>query len=122
MRSPENSENHKLFLGEHPETGVSSNYWNEWNIPPTADKKWIIKRYSKGLQPYGNRQNDVITEKNKQRVEKINLLVDEMNAKIKNPESCSEEELKVIINEVRNLIFGDNYAWFQEVDIEKSKE
>ena len=102
------------------ETGISGDYWNEWGALPfrlevkkpvgeaklqmIADylKKSPIRAYE---NVYKNCEN-VITEKNSEKVRRLSELADKVNS-FTDPRRFTESEFEAVINEVQGIIYPD---------------
>lgn len=102
-------------------TGLSYDYINEYAALITFHsgdgieevKKFIkaknfrLMNYEEYFQALGN-YKDIVTEKNKQAVERIRILVDEFNEMTKDIEHLDEERFLRIFSEIQTLIKGVN--------------
>ncbi|MDO8664245.1 MAG: hypothetical protein Q7K44_01690 [Candidatus Liptonbacteria bacterium] len=100
-------------------TGLSMDYRNEYTFligylslgmdevrNALREMKYTMKRYEERFPP--ETYKDVVSERNKDAVKRINELADYLNTKFQAPESLSEEELLSKYKELEMLIGGSN--------------
>jgi len=97
------------------ETGVSADYWNEYyskvmvydlnrntDEVAAAFEEFPVRKYAERFIAYGS---DLMTEKNEDRITRLDELADIVNINLSNPSTFSESEFKDTINEVYALIY-----------------
>jgi len=100
------------------ETGISADYWNEYftkrcsfsfeSNPCEAVAKqtniYPIKKYEERFPIL--KFEDVITDKNRNRVKRLDELADLVNSKFTDASQFTEDDFKQLINEVFHLIWN----------------
>ena len=100
------------------DTGISSDYWNEYftkrcsfsfksnSCEAVAEeiRKYPIKKYEERFSQ--KEYENVITDKNKFRVKRLDELANLVNSKFTNTSNFTEYEFKQLINEVFRLIWN----------------
>ncbi|MFA6515227.1 MAG: hypothetical protein WCT42_03100 [Candidatus Paceibacterota bacterium] len=100
-----------------PKTGVSCDYSNQINGIVSfykldlnflknilREKPYHMKRYEEVYKDCGN----IITEKNRNRIKRLDELAEQMNEILKNPDSINEISFVKTCNEIYFQIYGDD--------------
>ncbi|MFW6026030.1 MAG: hypothetical protein ACOCRX_06775 [Candidatus Woesearchaeota archaeon] len=101
-------------------TGISADYWNEYNAKYFYYKKgkdsiakgvteYPIKTYVERF-PEKTYKN-VITSKNKSKVQKLDSLAEIVNREFKDPSNFSKNDFKKILNKVYKLIYDNPFPY-----------
>ena len=108
-----------------PETGVSADYWNEYmgiqaliegeGFPALAEsfREYPVKRYQERYP--ADKYEEVVTEQNRERVSRLDELASLANEKFTNESRFTESDYERLINEVRNLIYGDGENFYEKI-------
>jgi len=104
-------------LPQMEDTGVSSDYWNQYNVFPLFGlrdfspkenlellQKWPVQRYTEYFSLEEGFEG-VITDFNRGTIERLDELADEVNA-LASPERFSIEKFRGILGEVYELLYG----------------
>ena len=103
-------------------TGVSADYWNEYNAKYFYYNKWKDS-IAKGINEYPIKTyierfpektyKNIITSKNKNRVQELDNLAEIVNKEFSDPSDFSKDDFKKILNKVYKLIYGNPFPyWF----------
>jgi hypothetical protein len=113
-------------------TGVSSDYWNEYvshittsreGIKTLAEwfKEYPIRKYEQRFPT--EKYEDAITPQNINAIRRLNELSDIVNANFTDPLKLTEDKFKKTITEVCHIIFGEKRnPYFPEITKEKTNE
>ncbi len=96
-------------------TGISSDYWNEYNAKTVwlkkghnyvinSIKEYPIRKYEQVYPP--ETYDNVITPENSQKINRLNELADLVNNTFIDATKFTETDFKKVINEVSNIIYG----------------
>lgn len=101
----------------HPQTGISQDYSGEFESLVHKSKgidfvKYMLKTlpspfHMKKYEEYFAGCKDIVTEKNKDSVKRINELANKMNEITKDPDTLNEADFRKTYNELLFLIYGD---------------
>ena len=75
----------------------------------------FVKKYKPIVKKYRERfpfetYKDVVTEKNATLIERIDVLVDDLNKKIRNVDTVDEDEFKNVLNELESIVNGEEFS------------
>ncbi|MFA6325449.1 MAG: hypothetical protein WCX46_04455 [Candidatus Paceibacterota bacterium] len=101
----------------HSKTGISQDYANQINGAVSSfnrkglsllkdklkERPFHIKKYEEAFSEYKN----IVNEKNREGIQKLNELSLRMNDILKDPDSINEDSFRDTCNEIYSIIYGD---------------
>jgi pyridoxine 5'-phosphate synthase PdxJ len=108
----------KEVPGMNPKTALSMDYCNQFNglVSLFSDSgieevKSTLKSISLHVEQYEKVYagcKDVVNDKNRDKVRRLDELANKMNQILKDPNSINEEDFRKTCNELNFLIYGDH--------------
>lgn len=104
------------------DSGLSMDYKNEYaalisclDFFGIEKFRTFVKKYKPIVKKYRERfpfetYKDVVTEKNATLIERIDVLVDDLNKKIRNVDTVDEDEFKNVLNELESIVNGEEFS------------
>lgn len=106
------------------ETGVSADYYNEYWGKTSKFARGGIELVAEGFREYPIKKyedryptppfQNVVNETNRVQVLRLDEIAEDANKRMTNPANFTEQDFKLLINEVNRLIRGENVTLFTE--------
>ncbi len=125
----------------NPATGISEDFMNETNVfgnePDFVDKGIrkeadVLGRIARDLRERPLRHYEerfpsekwtgVVIPENEEQVQKINALVDQINSTMINPAAFTIEDVKRVLNEMHQLVYGNTLEEAREISRKQRQE